>query len=160
MKLATITLKRNQLGSTVTLKRVTPAQLAFLVADVHAEVGGNPVVKITPTKKTKYGKVQDRDGAGRPVFEQDVSKEDGKGEPVMVDGWMETEEELESQLTPRQELMRLKSIYRPEKVNKLYPDKTNPKFPETFEEAMEVGLGTDVSLDQFNSHVVVDGPTS
>lgn len=52
MKLATVTLKMNRVGSTIIKKNVTPAELLLLVAMHGPEAGGDPVIEVKETGET------------------------------------------------------------------------------------------------------------
>ncbi len=46
MKLANVVLKLDKIGTSVPLKKVTPSEVMFLVADHHPNAGGDPILKL------------------------------------------------------------------------------------------------------------------
>lgn len=151
MKLANIILKTEQIGNSVPLKNVTPAEVMLLVAANHAQAGGDPIIKLELAKKKAFKEkgVHETDGAGVKQYEADPSKENGKGEPIMVDGWVETDEEIEVKRTPSAERLRLLGKYGAKKVNKVLGSGPIPSIPETFEEAIAAGLQMSLVDDRF-----------
>lgn len=149
MKLANIILQTDKIGSSVPVKNVTPAELMLLVADNHQTVGGNPIKKLTHAKKREWGKVQDRDSANQLMWEPDPSKEDGKGEPVMVDGWKDTEEDAEVKRSNVDERNRLMAKYGRKKVKQLLGDNAFPTLPDDFDAAIAAGLQLSLTGDGF-----------
>ena len=130
---ARVTLKTSKIGNTIQLKRVTPAELMFLIADNHTEAGGDPVVKLEPEVKWKKGMVPARDAMG-------IELKDEEGEKLPeVEGLIPTEEPVVFKLTPKQELDRLAGKYG-KRIRKFFPGPM-PTLPRSFEEAREAGIG-------------------
>lgn len=129
---ATVVLKTEKVGNTVRIKGVTPAELMFLIADNHINAGGDPIVSLTPEMKKVKGEVPERDGAGQLIL-------DSEEKPVMVPGYVDTDEPNVSKLNARQERDRLGRKYGIKRVQKLFPGPI-PNLPMSFEEAKEVGL--------------------
>lgn len=108
------------------------------------------MVKLELVKKLKWGKVQDRESDHSPMFLADPSKENGKGEPVMVDGWEETDEVMDIKCSVAIERSRLAHKYGAKKINQLFGNGPLPRLPETFEEAKQAGLTVmNLSGDKF-----------
>jgi len=131
----------NQIGSSVTLKGVTPPQLMYLVAEHQVNAGGNPVISWEIEKKLVEAEVPELDGAGKPII-------DLEGKPKMQMGFIPGEEDNEVNLSPVQERNRLSSIYNQKKVKSFYPGAI-PALPKTFEEAIESGLQASTGVDRF-----------
>ncbi len=137
---ARVILKTSKIGNTVTLKRVTPAELMFLIADNHTEAGGDPLVKIEPEVKMTKGMVPARDTIG-------IELKDEEGNPLPeVEGWVKTDEQIVFKMTPKQELNRLAQKYG-KRIKKFYPGQM-PVLPQTFDEAKENGLGGTTSTER------------
>jgi len=128
-----VKLKTDKLGNSIILKGVTPAELMFLVADNHQQAGGDPVVELVREKKKVVGEVVNRDGEGRPIL-------DAQENPVMVKGWVDSEEENFLKISAKQERDRLARKYGSKRISKFYPGPI-PTFPTSFEEARENGIG-------------------
>jgi hypothetical protein len=140
MKTATIKLRTQQIGCTVTLHGVTPAELLLLVADNHKICGGDPVVSLEIEKKRERREVQEKDAAGKLLVNSD-------GTPKMIFGWVETDEDVELSHSPVDERSRLEAKYGRLKVSKLFMG-TIPSLPEDFEEARKVGMTLQAESDR------------
>lgn len=134
VKTATIELKLDKIGITVTRRGVTPAELMFLVADHHSKAGGDPVVSLVIEKKMEEGQVQEKDPTGKGMVKD--------GKPVMKLGLVPTEEDNEIECTPGQERKRLQGMYGAKRIAKFYPGPM-PTMPTTFEEAREAGISSE-----------------
>lgn len=157
MLLADIVLKKDRDGSSIPVKMVTPAELMFLIADNHAACGGDPIVSIKATKVKKWGKIPDliqNEESGSnwgklvPSYTHDYTKEDGKGEPLMTWGWIETDEDRVVDRSSQEEVKRLARKYDKKKVAKLFSGAI-PQLPQTFEEARSLGVQFDLTGERF-----------
>lgn len=142
MKTATVVLKLNQLGSSVTLKGVTPPQLMYLVAEHQANSGGNPIVKYEIEKKLVEQEVPELGPAGNPLIDNIT------GKPVTKIGFVPGDEDNELNLSPAQERNRLASIYNRKKVLAFFTGAI-PAMPQTFEEAIDTGMSNPLAVDRF-----------
>jgi len=150
MKFVDIILQRDELGNTVPVKNVTPAELMLLVGDSYPLCNGkNPVIKMIPVMERKRGEVQDRDSAFQPMFKDDPEAENGKGKPILVRGWIETDKEREENRTPQFEVKRLASKYGGEKVKRAFGNGPIPQLPQTFDEAIQYGMGLHLGGERF-----------
>lgn len=150
MKLANVILQRDELGNTIPVKNVTPAELMLLVGDSYPLCNGqNPVKQLTPVKERVWDIVQDRNSDFSLAFKDDPSKEDGKGEPILVEGWKDTDKDKEVQRTPQFELQRLAVKYGKEKVKRAFGTSPIPQLPQTFDEAQQYGMGLSLGGERF-----------
>lgn len=112
MKLATVTLNIAKHGHHVVRENVTPAELMVLVAEHHANAGGDPVLEIKETGDTTKVEVE----------------EGGKKVTKTVEG-----------RKPQDEVARLKTRYAANKINHLFQGAI-PNLPKDYKEARELGV--------------------
>ena len=123
MKQADIWLKVDKVGSNIPIKGVTPAEVLYLVADNHANVGGDPIESLTVTGDAMVHTGEEKDG--KPVTR--LRKDD-------------------------EELMRLRLKYPARNIGRIFGSGYAPKFPEDFEQARKAGVGMMIPAGNLIDH--------
>ncbi len=154
--LCTVRIKTTQINSNVLLKHVTPAELMYLIADNHRNVGGDPIVGDILVESEEAEQAQ--------LEKLQKEKADKEAELVRLDAAELAEEIREKResalqqkiricedaigglaylalvrsLGPMDERIRLSKKYPANKLAKFYPGQV-PSLPQTFEEARRHG---------------------
>lgn len=159
MLLAKIILKTNQLGSTIALPYVSPPELMLLVADNQKSVGGDPIVKLTEIPaseqeekiaklKTQLEELEEKyQNLDKEKIVEELRVQRGN---VLNDRINSIKDQIQFQqnilnrrnASPSKERDYLMSKYQQKEVKKLFPSAI-PTFPETFEEAKQLGMGSE-----------------
>lgn len=159
MKLADVLLKIDRIGSTVPLQRVTPAEVMFLVADHHANAGGDPIVKLVEVEEGTDEKhiealQQQLESLDKQRDELDlleITPEIHQRRLKTIEAQIKTKQDgldfyrrrvALRTIRPADERVRLASKYGARRIKAFFPGNI-PNLPETFEEARRQGVGAD-----------------
>lgn len=163
MKLANLLLKTSQVGSNVFLKYVTPAEVMFLIADNHQQLGGDPVVKLDEISdgaeekpiaalrseidklETQLLELDDKELTEEIREKREKSLRQRIEIRLSSIASLERIQQLRS-LGPAAEKQRLLAKYGL-RLSKFYPGNL-PTLPQTFEEARTAGLGASTTSDR------------
>lgn len=142
MKQADCTLITSREGSTVRMQNVTPAEVMLLVA-MNNRIGKIPVTDINNSRKIpKIGKIIIQTPTGPVESTGHVPVNDPKDvATVLRHGAYETittEDEVER--SDYEELQRLANKYRQDHLKQIF-NPTDPRMPQTFDEAIMKGMG-------------------
>lgn len=141
MKQADATLITTREGSTVRLHDVTPGEVMYLVA-ANNRIGKVPITDINNKRNIpKIGKVILQTATGPVETMSQVQETDPKNEATAykLGSYEEIETEKEVERTDYEELNRLARKYRADHLKQLF-NITDPRMPETFEEAVLKGM--------------------
>lgn len=159
MKLAKIILQTNELGSTITLPYVSPPELMLLVADNHKAAKRNPILKLTevlPSEqeekiadlKIKLSEVEDKlQSLDKEKIVEELRVQRANTYQYRINSLKDQIQFYQNILNrrsapPSREREYLMSKYQQKEVRKLFPSAI-PTFPETFEEAQQLGMGSE-----------------
>lgn len=174
-KLANVVLRQNQFGSTVQIKNVTPAQLLVLTSMFHKAAGGDPfetrgkvkgIVEIPDDRESKQIEVNQKIVDENEALLEALDDEEltteirEKRENAYRARILAAQERINDlravefirKMTPDMEKRRLVELYGKKYVEPLFPSAI-PQLPETFEQARQIGLGTDSELTGIDSHL-------
>lgn len=128
MKVATVILKTNQLGSTVRLINVTPIEALYLVAEHHVSAGGEPF-DLSKIVEESFP-IPCYNETNEPVLDEE-------GKQKMVEPPWAT-----SKWTKNQEMRRLRAKYPIKKIDAMMQKVV--ELPETYADALAMGLDTEL----------------
>lgn len=160
-KLANIVLKMDKIGSSVQKNYVTPAEVMWLVADHHANAGGDPIIKLVEIKEDDEVKQMAPVQAELDSLNEELSALDDieltdeirerreRSFHNRIDSKERIIKQLQSiinlrNLPPAKERDRLVARYGSIRIKKFYPGAI-PNLPTTFEEAREQGVSADAT---------------
>src|SRR5882757_1034839 len=143
MKLYDIMLKKDE-NSTIPIKNVSLAEMMFLVSNNNLLAKGNPIVSHKPVMVKVWGDVPVREMnmflQWEQKYENDPEQPDGRGKELTQKGWIDTDKELDHPRTEAQEMDRLSMRYGAKKIARLFGTNGIPRFPETIEQAISLGM--------------------
>lgn len=172
-----MTIKQDKIGSSVPKQYVTPAELMFLVADHHANAGGDPVVKfqeipetfeqeqIEPLQRDLTKLEKQLDALDKLDLTDEIREKRERSFRTRIDTLRDKLQLWQHrasmrQLTPQKERARLAGFYGSKRIGAFYPGPI-PNLPETFEEARQTGVNTSSPVEKFQGeHFLTEGPSA